>query len=536
MTKDLENRPHFGRVFDAAASSDWLITEEAFRTILAVASRTNPANAVEAYRSEQMQNTHTVKVRDGVAVIPVTGPISRYMTWFSMISGGTSISVLGRDLQAALDDPLAYSVMFEINSPGGEVTGVHEFAQMVFKGRKKKPITARVGGLGCSAAYWIAAMCGDIAIDQTAQLGSIGVMAVYLDDRKWLEKNGLDEIEFISSQSPYKNVPPYTDEGRKRIQARLDAICQVFVESVAKGRGVSVETVLKEFGQGDVFVGAAAIQAGLADRFGSYESTIALLAKAHTPGYFATAVDDDPEDEIVPDNDDDDFDDKDPYAAQKTITHPAAVNFQPVDRAGEPAANDSNKNEDSMKDEKANDVTADATENTDKVETEQPKAEQPPAKETAADLKQESSGDELAAMRERLAASEKANLESAAKIKALEQEALDKWIGDSTANLAGEVEANKTILGSLVAAHGKDSAEVKTFLENQAALTEQLTAGGLFKEIGKGGSDTDNSAERQLDAKAKELMAKDPKLTKQQALTEAYEQNPDLYQAMQDGN
>lgn len=533
MTEKAKTEPTFGRVFDAAVGADWAITEDGLRTVLAIASRSNPAEAVEAYRSEPHQHAPSLKVRNGVGIIPVTGPISRYMSWFSYFSGGTSISALARDLQTALDDPSVYSIMFEINSPGGEVTGVHEFAQMVYKARSQKPITARVGGLGCSAAYWIAAMCGDVVVDRTAQLGSIGVMAVYLDDRKQLEMRGLSEIEFISSQSPYKNAPPYEEEGKSRIQKRIDALAQVFVESVARGRGVSVKTVLTKFGQGDVFVGEAAIEAGLADRLGSFEETLDQLADTHTPGYFSNApATDDQDDDLVPDEPDEDFDEELPYAEEKTINETAAVNSQPVHEAGDSAADDSNQNEEFMSEEKK-DTTAAADNNQETAEQETPKAETPAASAPAASeqssLKPESaSNEDLTAL--------KAELEkSKEKIAALEQSALDGWIDTTVANFAGETAANKAILSALVAANGKDSAEVSTFIENQKALTAQLEAGGLFKEIGKGADGTDTSAEAQLEAKAKALMAADPTLTIQQARTNAYEQNPDLYQAMQEG-
>jgi hypothetical protein len=53
---------------------------------------------------------------------------------------------------------------------------------------------------------------------------------------------------------------------------------------VARNRGVSVATVLSDFGQGGVFVGADAVNAGLADRLGAYEETLAGLCKEATRG------------------------------------------------------------------------------------------------------------------------------------------------------------------------------------------------------------------------------------------------------------
>ena len=254
-----QNPKKLGRAFTAAVGADWMITEDGLRTLLAIAGRIKSEKAVEAQDSEPLEYTRTCDIRDGVAIIPVDGPIFRYANLFTYFSGGTSVDVLAKDFNAALRNDKVHAIMFEVNSPGGEVTGINEFCEMIYNARSTKPVTARVGGSGCSAAYWISSACGDVVIDETAMLGSIGVMAVYLDDRKALEMEGFEEIEFISSQSPYKNSPPWTDEGKKRIQTRIDALAQVFVAKVARNRDVSVDTVLKQFGQGDVFVGEAAI-------------------------------------------------------------------------------------------------------------------------------------------------------------------------------------------------------------------------------------------------------------------------------------
>ena len=63
--------------FELAASRTWLMTAEALDTLLAVADRQGDVEALEARLGRPLDNTRTVSVRDGVAVIPVTGPIFR---------------------------------------------------------------------------------------------------------------------------------------------------------------------------------------------------------------------------------------------------------------------------------------------------------------------------------------------------------------------------------------------------------------------------------------------------------------------------
>lgn len=259
------------RVLDFIASEPWAITPEALELIDGIAQRTNEKpEAVAAKLGRPLMNTRNVEMRNGVAVIPVAGPIFRYANIFTEISGATSIEMLALDFQVALDDPSVESIVLNIDSPGGMASGVAEFADMVRAA--DKPVTAYIGSLGASAAYWIAAAADTIVVNKAAEVGSVGVV---MGMRVNIDKN---VREFVSSQSPQKRPDPETDTGRRELQARVDALAQVFVDSVAQYRGVSVETVLNDFGRGGVKLGEAAVGAGMADGLGSLESVIAGLS------------------------------------------------------------------------------------------------------------------------------------------------------------------------------------------------------------------------------------------------------------------
>ncbi len=73
----------------------------------------------------------------------------------------------------------------------------------------------------------------------------------------------------MSSQSPYKRLDPNSDDGKSRLQLRIDDLANVFIESIAKHRGVDPPVVIRDFGGGDVLIGKHAITQGLADKIGS---------------------------------------------------------------------------------------------------------------------------------------------------------------------------------------------------------------------------------------------------------------------------
>jgi ClpP class serine protease len=203
-----------------------------------------------------------------------------------MISGGVTVETLAQDLTAALDDPAVRSIVLHIDSPGGEINGMHELADMVYASREIKPITAYVGYLGASGGYWLASAASRVVADATAMLGSIGVVSVVRDPTKTPSK----DLEFVSSQSPHKRSDPTTDVGRAAIQARIDALAEVFIADVARNRGVSAATVAESFGQGRLIVGAAAVAAGMADALGSYEGVIAALSAPAPYPYALPAI------------------------------------------------------------------------------------------------------------------------------------------------------------------------------------------------------------------------------------------------------
>ena len=266
------------RILTRLRSEPWAITRETMETIIDIAHRDNESpQAVAAKLGRELENTYDAEIRDGVAILSVTGPLFRYANLFTAISGATSYDILARDFNAALENPQVRSILLNIDSPGGEASGVSEFADMIAQARDRKPVVAYVGGMGASAAYWLAAATSEIVVNDTAMLGSIGVVLGIEDSRERDAKNGVRRMEIVSAVSPYKRTDPASDEGRSRLQARVDALADVFVGKVAAYRGVTRDTVAQEFGQGDVFVGQAAVDAGLADRVGSFEAVLAEM-------------------------------------------------------------------------------------------------------------------------------------------------------------------------------------------------------------------------------------------------------------------
>ncbi|NWD49027.1 S49 family peptidase [Pseudomonas gingeri] len=263
------------RAFELASAQPWLMLPDALDNLMSIADRQGDPEALEARLGKALDNTRSVTMRNGVAIIPVTGPIFRYANMFTRISGATSTAVLATDLQTALDDPKVKAIVLQVDSPGGEANGINELADMIHSARDKKRIVSYVGGSGASAAYWLASAASEVIVDDTALLGSIGVVlnvSVTKDD------GGKKSYEIVSSTAPNKRPNIETEEGRAEIAKTVDALADVFVSKVARNLGVSADKVPEMGGHGGLKVGADAVASGLAHRVGSLESVIAELA------------------------------------------------------------------------------------------------------------------------------------------------------------------------------------------------------------------------------------------------------------------
>lgn len=260
----------------AVLAHQWAITEDALDTICAVAERESEYHdnleALQAKLGRPLGNTMTATVRDGVAILPVEGPMFRRANLMTEFSGATSYDVLARDFAQAEADPSVLAHLLYADSPGGEVNGASEFAQMV--ANATKPVWAFVSGTNASAAYWITSAADKIIAADTSIHGSIGVQAgMTIKDPKPGEK----AYRFVSSNAPNKNASPETEVGALQQQALVDGLEAVMIGSIASNRGTTVENVVESFGKGAVFVASEALKRGMIDGIGTFEGTLQQL-------------------------------------------------------------------------------------------------------------------------------------------------------------------------------------------------------------------------------------------------------------------
>ena len=228
--------------------------------------------AINKYAGQIDYKTYDVTYHGSVGIIHISGIISRHADMFASFfgMGSAAIENIAKDFQSLLDNEEVKSIILDFDTPGGAITGVNELAEIIYKARGIKPIKAYVTGMACSAGYFLASACDEIIIDEMGQVGSIGVMRV-------VSKQNDKSVIFKSSQSPMKNIDGESEQGRAEYQAKVDYLASIFIDKVAKYRGITADEVINRGNKGGVLVGAVAVTAGLADRLGSMDSLIEEL-------------------------------------------------------------------------------------------------------------------------------------------------------------------------------------------------------------------------------------------------------------------
>lgn len=222
-----------------------------------------------------LDNTYNVKVIDNVAILPVTGVIFPRSASVPMSFGAhTTLVRLSHDFNTALKTDDIKSMILVYDTPGGEITGVSEMAQMIFNARAQKKIISYIYGMGASAGFFLGAAGTEVVGSNTSEVGSIGVVAQWIDTTVMDEKKGIKRREVVSNVSPNKRLDPGTAQGEAQLQKVVDDLAVVFVEAVATYRGIAFQEVLDKYGQGKMFAAKAALEQGMIDRISTLEEIL----------------------------------------------------------------------------------------------------------------------------------------------------------------------------------------------------------------------------------------------------------------------
>ena len=218
---------------------------------------------------------------------------------FSRLGGKKSAFALGDKIgiveingvimssQQIIDQLIAYredrgvkAIVLRIDSPGGAVPPSQEIYQEVMKTRKEKKVVASLGGVAASGGYYIACGADAIIANPGTLTGSIGVIMQFSNFEGLMKLIGVKSYTFKSGKhkdlgSPFREPTPADQE---IVMGVIESVYDQFVEVVAEGRNMDVDTVRK-LADGRIFSGRQAMEHGLVDQMGNLQDAIAMAAK-----------------------------------------------------------------------------------------------------------------------------------------------------------------------------------------------------------------------------------------------------------------
>ncbi|MEW6558735.1 MAG: S49 family peptidase [Planctomycetota bacterium] len=218
-----------------------------------------------------------------VAVIPIHGTLVRRTSGIEAESGLTSYTGIAAQLDAALASPEIAAILLDIDSPGGESGGVFDLADRIRAASEVKPVWAVANDMAFSAAYALASAATRVFVARTGGVGSIGVIAMHVDQSVKDAQDGVRYTAVFAGERKNDLNPhePISNEAHAVLKAEVVRIYDLFVETVARHRGLDADAVRAT--EAGLFFGPDAVATGLADAVGSLDDALTQLTQSLSP-------------------------------------------------------------------------------------------------------------------------------------------------------------------------------------------------------------------------------------------------------------
>lgn len=197
----------------------------------------------EGWSAPQIDHAPYVVLDGGVAVVSVIGPLVARGDWLSALLGAIAYPNLVGAVDQAMHDPAVRAIVLEMDSPGGEVAGLFDAVTTLrdLKDRYGKPLHAVASEAALSAAYAIASGADRMLVTRTAEVGSVGVVAVHVDESGADKQSGLAwTYVFAGDRKVDGNEhAPLSDRARTDMQTDVDRLHAELCSIVAANRGLT---------------------------------------------------------------------------------------------------------------------------------------------------------------------------------------------------------------------------------------------------------------------------------------------------------
>lgn len=190
-------------------------------------------------------------------------------------------NALAETLAKIRKDDDVKAVVLRVNSPGGSALAAEIIWREVYLTQQVKPVIVSMGNYAASGGYYISCGAEYIVTAPTTLTGSIGVFGLMFNVGQGAREHlGLttDVVRTNPSADMGNLFRPLSAAERLYIQNGVDTVYSRFVELVAQGRNLRVDSVDAMAG-GRVWTGVQAMENGLADCTGTLRDAIRIASE-----------------------------------------------------------------------------------------------------------------------------------------------------------------------------------------------------------------------------------------------------------------
>jgi signal peptide peptidase SppA len=219
----------------------------------------------------------------GIAVIEASGSLVNRASGMDAQSGLTSYEQLGNEVLDAATDPQVRGILLRVDSYGGEANGAWDAADLIAQAAQLKPVWASVDDWALSGGYLLASAADRVWVTRTGAVGSIGVIAMHLDQSGFDAARGLKYTTVFAGdrKNDLNAHEPPSEEALDVLAAEVHRLYGMFVGAVAQRRGLSAQAVRNT--EAGIFHGSDAVARGLADRVGTFREALAEMSAQLQP-------------------------------------------------------------------------------------------------------------------------------------------------------------------------------------------------------------------------------------------------------------
>ena len=240
---------------------------------------------IEDDKQARIDRANSNKSTGSIAVIPVYGVLTQRPPENISGSGGTSTSNIAMAVKMAASDPSVSQILLDLDGPGGSVYGTLEAADEIYKARQLKPIIGVANSMAASATYWLGSQCSEFYCTPGGEVGSIGVYTAHQYLGEAMKAAGVETTlisagKFKTEGNPFE---PLSTEAEAAIQERVTDYYGMFIQSVARGRGVTVAQVKGGMGQGRMLGAQSALDANMIDGIMTFGAVLEQMKTSLRP-------------------------------------------------------------------------------------------------------------------------------------------------------------------------------------------------------------------------------------------------------------